>query len=118
MTIWDHIDRARFVKDVADLQKSGQWQHVSHKSSATAPRCSVNIQILPVQTEMLIADDFAFLAAWKASPGSVAAATAVAVPPNGIRVTVAANEGIPDVVRKGLRSLMACLVACASRGKA
>ncbi|KAI6889593.1 hypothetical protein KC318_g14885 [Hortaea werneckii] len=117
MTIWDHIDRARFVKDVADLQKSGQWQHVSHKSSATAPRFSVNNQILPVQTEMLIADDFAFLAAWKASPGSVAAATAVAVPPNGIRVTVAANEGIPDVVRKGLRSLMACLVACASRAQ-
>lgn len=85
MTVWNQIDRARFVKDVADLQKSGQWQNVPHKGSVTAPRCSVKNQILPAATEMLIADHFSFLAAWKPSPGSVAAATAVAVPPNGIQ---------------------------------
>ncbi|KAI7133869.1 hypothetical protein KC352_g30821 [Hortaea werneckii] len=113
MSVWDHVDRARFVKDVADLHKLGRWQHVSRKGNTTSPRSSVNDQ-LPVQTEMLIADDLAFLAAWRANPGSVAAATAVVIPPRSIRVTVAANEGIPSVVRNGLRKLMACLSACAS----
>lgn len=116
MSVWDHVDRARFVKDVADLHKLGRWQHVSRKGNTTSPRSSVNDQ-LPVQTEMLIADDLAFLAAWRANPGSVAAATAVVIPPRSIRVTVAANEGIPSVVRNGLRKLMACLSACASLGK-
>ncbi|KAI7225356.1 hypothetical protein KC343_g7995 [Hortaea werneckii] len=117
MSNWDHVDRARFVKDVADLQKLGRWQNVPHKSITTAPRSSVNNQILPVKTEMLIADDFAFLAAWRANPGSVAAATAVAVPPRSIRVVVAANESIPIFVRDGLRRLMMCLSACASRAQ-
>lgn len=117
MSSWDHVDRARFVKDVADLEKFGPCQHVAHKSSTTAPTCIINDQILPAKTERLIADDFAFLAAWRASPGSVAAATAVAVPPCSIRVTVAANQGVPSVVRVGLRNLMACLSACASLGK-
>ena len=71
---------------------------------------------LPLGTEKQLADDISFLTAWNRLPGCVAAATVQCkTDPDGLLVTIAANEGVAPEVSTGLKEIFAIVERCAAR---
>ncbi|KAK4542238.1 hypothetical protein LTR36_006891 [Oleoguttula mirabilis] len=106
-SIWDSTDRAAFEKDVAALHTLAPSQIVP-KDLRQAPGITTTDPgvELPNGLEKQFAKDLAFLAAWQSTPGCVAAATIQHKwKPNGLRVVIAANEGIAPEVSAALEHI-------------
>lgn len=121
MSIWKDISRIEFEDDIEALHRlaPSQWRYFEMQSSKAKRHVTAHqTGGLPVNTERQVVTDFAFLAAWDATPDCVAAATITQRShPNSVRVTLASNEGIASHVQGAFRKLLHNLERCASCGK-
>ncbi|CAK1360642.1 uncharacterized protein RHO25_003935 [Cercospora beticola] len=118
MSIWRGLDRASFEDDIAQLRKCTHQQPLPNVHStygATSTADEETKYLLPLGVETRLAEDFAFLAAVSSQPGSVAAATiAPTKDGTGLAVSLSANEGISERVRRRFEVSFARLRQCAS----
>ena len=119
MSAWGFTDRAAFEDGVAALKSATAPDHrLKRLPKLLSPPIALpktNDSELPANVEFQLAQDFAFLAAWENLPGCVAAATVTqndeAV---GVRVAMAANEGIERPVKNSFRQILENMQKCAS----
>lgn len=116
MSIWDSTDREAFGDAVAELHSLAPSQDVVQSPSTFPdPRPELPSAEIPPSTERQLVDDFAFLAPREETPKSVAAATIQhRSEPLGLRLSLAANEGIVPQVSHGFAHIIALLQRCAS----
>lgn len=121
MSIWAPLNRATFENDVATLYARTSPQ--LHRLTQLSPRLSqrdqrlseANTTLLASDTELQLAEDFAFLASWEDIPPCVSAATITQIDDaGGICLSVAANEGIADHVKQSLQQILRLMEQCAS----
>ena len=109
-SIWDKVGRAEFDRDVVSLKDQTHVPGPSHvyklddNSTVSSP--------FSLAIERQIADDVAFIAAFREGARSVTA-VALELEDEGLRVVLAANDGIKNVVKKALDKIFRILEDCA-----
>ena len=114
-SIWKPLDKKKFYDDVDDLQK---LDPIPSETPHPVPSItSEDGERLPFETERHLADDFAFIAAYKHGADWITA-TGVEVLSgfSGLLIRLAANEGVEDCVVHCLNSISAILKRCAQKG--
>nr|POF17505.1 hypothetical protein CFP56_12919 [Quercus suber] len=111
MSVWDLTSRAAFEDDAATLYEkttvnSHRLTHLPQSLSQPISHPRLSVTSLPPDIETQLANNFAFLAAWESTPSCVSAATIARIDESGgIRVSIAANEGIQEPVERSFRSI-------------
>ncbi|KAK5107935.1 hypothetical protein LTR62_000540 [Meristemomyces frigidus] len=117
-SIWDYTSRVRFEDDVLALHALASSQRVASQRPAARPCAALEHDtsyVLEPGTERQLSRDFAFLAAWQASPDCVSAATIQEEEGSDLIVYVAANGSVPEPVRSSLQRLSEVLRQRAAR---
>lgn len=121
MSVWDSIDRNTFENNLAALCLKGKFQDASKFSQRLIPWETPGPEndplALDAETERQLADDFAFLASTTTWPRDVAsAAVQQEIGPRRLRVTIAANQGVPRSVATAFETILDTLARRAGRG--
>ena len=109
-SIWDTVCRAEFDRDVVSLKRQNDVPGTAHiyelndNSTASGP--------FSLAIERQVADDIAFIAAFREGVTSVTAAT-LELKEEGLRIVLAANEGVEDIVKEVLEKILRALEDCA-----
>ena len=115
-SIWVGVDRPNFENHIIQIQ-----------NCVPKPKSYENFQeglqdyasyTIPFTLEQQLADDFAFITRF--DPGAkwiTAAAVEVGKTESHLRVVLAANEGIQDIVRQSFEDIVQSMKQCARRGK-
>jgi hypothetical protein len=117
MSIWQGIDRAAFQSNVTTLghiSKNGVC--FERPSIERGPRGSNQHSLLSAEHERRLATDFAFLSCTTTEAGGIAAAAVQWFDETQrLRITLAANSGIPRSTSQSLTSLLCDLAKRAKR---
>lgn len=109
-SIWDEVCRAEFDRDVVSLRHqndvpgTARIYELNDNSTASGP--------FSLAIERQVADDVAFVAAFREGVTAVTAVT-LELKEEGLRVMLAANEGVEDIVKEALEKVFRALEDCA-----
>lgn len=118
-SVWDVVGRVQFDDDVSALMRHNQATGTIKNYSLDELRLhsgQSDLISLPIDIECQLADDIAFVAAFEEGVRTVTAAT-VETLPDGLRVVLAANEGVQSQVIDAFKDVFDLLKACAELRK-
>jgi hypothetical protein len=120
-SIWREVSQSTFIDRTKYLESQNV---VGNLSTSDAPSSSTDVNlhdaryILPLASEQRLADDFAFLFAYKPGAGYVSATTIQLLDEGKPEVCVclAANRGVTEVAGDEIRKFLGLIEQCARKG--
>lgn len=121
-SIWRGLDRNQFRTNIVTLQRASNQVpcdpkvHTRKEWRNPRIRHDDSSYVLPFEVEQRLADDFAFIAAAEEDVKAVSAvALEESLDPAGLKITLAANETVPERVPDTFKVIFDLLGRCAKR---
>jgi hypothetical protein len=117
-SIWSHVGEAQFQRNINALWEATRGRPKVPQTYPVAVQDTHEDGVLPIALELQLVNGMAFIAAAKKGVESVSAAVIESPqhPSNGLRFSLAANEGISHIVKDRLDSVIESVRSAAREG--